>query len=255
MAHARRQRNNTQRPAEARRRWLRLAGWALIVVLLAASLSALVAKLRDPHTLPVRQVRIEGDFVHMDRRELEAVAAPLVSGGFFTIDLRRVEAAVEALPWVYDVALRRHWPDTLELRVTEQVAIARWGEAALLNQYGELFAPAPASFPQGLPVLHGPEGKERELIDRFIAVSDLLGTAGLKPRALIEDERRAWHLILDRDVKITMGRDDTLARLKRFLAVYPQALGQKVDALARIDLRYTNGFAVAWRAPDAPAAP
>jgi len=224
-----------------------------MLVLIAAT-SALLAKLRDPHTLPVRQVRIEGEFVHLDRRELEAVAAPLVSGGFFTIDLRRVEEAVEALPWVYDVSLRRYWPETLELRVVEQVAIARWGDKALLNQYGELFEPSTESFPQGLPRLYGPAGKERDLIDRFIKVSEMLKTVGLKPRELVEDPRRAWQLSLDNGVTITLGRDDTVARLKRFLAVYPQTLADKSDTLARVDLRYTNGFAVAWREQNAPAA-
>ena len=224
----------------------------MLVLMVAAS--ALVDWLRDPHTLPVRNVRIEGDFVHLDRGELEAAAAPLVSGGFFTIDLRRVEEVIEALPWVYDVSLRRQWPDTLEVRVVEQVAIARWGDRALLNQYGELFEPLQASVPQGLPILHGPEGKERELIDRFIKVTEMLKTVDLQPRELVEDQRRAWHLSLDRGVKITLGRDDTVARLQRFLAVYPQTLADRIDALAQIDLRYTNGFAVAWRDKNASAA-
>lgn len=224
------------------------------MLVLAGALSAVIAKLRDPHTLPVRNVHIEGEFVHLDRAELEAVAAPLVSGGFFTIDLRRVEDAVESLPWVYDVSLRRQWPDTLELRVVEQVAIAQWGEQSLLNQYGELFSPPPGSFPRGLPVLHGPDGKERELIERFIAVSDMLKQVGLQPRALVEDQRRAWHLALENGVELTLGRDATLARLKRFLAVYPQTLKQKFDTVTRVDLRYTNGFAVAWREQQAPAA-
>jgi len=178
----------------------------------------------------------------------------LVSGGFFTIDLRRVEAAVEALPWVYDVSLRRQWPDTLELRVTEQVAIARWGDEALLNQYGELFSPPVESFPGGLAVLHGPVGQQRELIARFIKVSELLKGAGLRPRALVEDERRAWRLTLDSGVEMLLGREEMLARLERFVTVYPQTLARKAEALARVDLRYTNGFAVAWRAETQPAA-
>jgi cell division protein FtsQ len=134
------------------------------------------------------------------------------------------------------------------------VAIARWGEDALLNPYGELFSPPPASFPAGLPELHGPAGQQRSLIERFIEVGKLLKTAGLRPRALIEDERRAWRLTLDNGVEMLLGREESLARLARFVAVYPQTLERRVDALQRVDLRYTNGFAVAWRAETQPAA-
>lgn len=225
----------------------------MLLAVIAAAWAGL-EKLRDPRTLPVQQVRIEGEFAHLDRAELERVAAPLVAGGFFTIDLREVETAVEALPWVFDASLRREWPGTLVLAVSEQVAIAHWGEDALLNPYGELFTPPPASFPAGLPELHGPAGQQRALIERFIEVSKLLKTAGLQPRALIEDERRAWRLTLDNGVEILLGREESLARLERFVAVYPQTLERRADALQRVDLRYTNGFAVAWRAETQPAA-
>lgn len=218
-----------------------------MVMLLLGVMAMIIGKLREPSTLPIRQVRIEGDFAHMSRELIEQTAAPLVTGGFFTIDLRRVESELEALPWVYRVALRRQWPDTLEIRVIEQVAIARWGDEALLNQYGELFAPPATEFPGGLPVLHGPEGKERELIERFLSVAELAKQIGQKPRALVEDQRRAWHLLLDNGVEVTLGRGDPVNRVERLVEVYPQGLQAEFARVARIDMRYTNGFAVAWK--------
>lgn len=33
----------------------------------------------------------------------------------------------------------RDWPDGLEVLVEEHVAMARWGNSALVNSYGEVF--------------------------------------------------------------------------------------------------------------------
>jgi hypothetical protein len=49
------------------------------------------------------------------------------------LDLRDLRRELEALPWVYRAELRRRFPDTLEIRVVEQVPIARWGDGAFLN--------------------------------------------------------------------------------------------------------------------------
>ena len=203
------------------------------------------AKLRDPRTLPIRSVKVEGEFHHLSRERLVEAATPHVHGGFFSVDLNAVEQALEALPWVHSASLRRRWPDTLVVRVNEQVPVARWGEYALLNRYGDLFRPPGEELPSDLPVLSGPRGKQRELIERYLAISERLRPIGLVPSALTQDERRAWHLELVGGVRIDLGRAEQERRLSRLIAVYRQTLSREWETVRSVDLRYPNGLAVA----------
>lgn len=248
MPRAKRQRgaSRPQVPASPWR-WRRPLGAAVILLSLIGLLAGVVAKLRDPYTLPIRAVQIEGELRHLNRARLEQVAAPVVSGGFFSVDLRAVQEALAGLPWVYRVGVRRQWPDRLVVAVEEQRPVAQWGESALVNPYGELFHPPREEFPQGLPVLRGPEGKSRELLKEYAALAERLAPLGLRVVMLEENERLAWRLRLDNGIEVALGREQRAERLARFERVYAAALADRAAQIAAVDLRYTNGLAVAWR--------
>lgn len=214
---------------------------------LLAAIVAGVVKLRDPQLLPIRAVKIEGRLQHLDPRHLEQVATPLVSGGFFSVDLRAAERALVALPWVYRVSLRRRWPDTLLIEIEEQQPVAQWGDEALVNPYGETFRPEPGQFPAGLPVLRGPEGKSRELLMELAAATERLAPLGIAVREMREDRRRAWQLVLDNGITLALGRESRVQRLERFAQIYDTVLAPRATEVVSVDLRYTNGLAVAWR--------
>jgi cell division protein FtsQ len=106
--------------------------------------------------LPVfrlREVRVGGELAHVTREQVETVIRREVKGNFFTLDLARARAVFEKLPWVRKAYVRRQWPDRLEVALEEHVPLARWGNAALVNTHGEVFAAAydgaPASREQG----------------------------------------------------------------------------------------------------------
>ncbi len=228
------------------RRWLR-RGLALGVVLMfAAALGSAADWALRPDTLPIRAVQIEGQFHHLERRDLESALGPYVSGGFFSVDLPAVERAAMALPWVYGVSGRSLWPDTLQVQVTEQVPVARWGEDALVNRYGDVFRPAPESLPGGLPSLTGGEGRQRSLMRRYLAVQARLADVGLEVRGLREDARQAWTIELVGGGEVLMGRGAGEVQLERLLRAYPHIAAQRDAPVRRMDLRYTNGIAVAW---------
>ena len=46
-----------------------------------------------------------------------------------------------------------------------------------------------------------------------------------------------------------LGRDQVVEKMRRFTAIYQKALEQESEKIARIDLRYANGLAVAWHEP------
>jgi cell division protein FtsQ len=220
--------------------------WGGVLVLSAVAIGVGMHWALQPETLPVRTVLIEGEFRHLDRAELEEALAPHVTGGFFSVDLGAVERAATALPWVYGVSVRRAWPDTLIVRVAEQVPVARWGDRGFVNRFGDVFEPTTGRLPEGLPALEGAAGRQRPLMRRYLSVQARLADVGLEVTGVREDARQAWHIELADGARILMGRDTGADHLERLLRVYHRVAAQRDVPIRRMDLRYTNGIAVAW---------
>lgn len=217
-------------------------------------------RLAQPDTLPILAVQVKGEFRYLDKAALHAALSEPASGGFFNVDVRAVKQAAESLPWVDRASVRRVWPDSLRVSVQEQEPLARWrqadGTTMLVNVRGELFAP-PAVTAESLarmPLFYAPENVAEVVAVRYQRLASTLAPLGLSVRELGFDQRRAWHLQLSNGLQLLLGRGGDEALLDRFVTAWPLALAAHVEAIERVDLRYTNGFAVRWKAGMAPGA-
>lgn len=214
---------------------------------LAVLLAVAVAYLLDPLTLPIRLVRVNGEFRHLSPAALQARAEDVVRGGFFNVNVDVIRSVLLKEPWVREVTVRRIWPDGLSLQVQEQVAVVRWGEDELLNEQGQLFKPAAGTLPEDLPVLRGPPGTQSEALARFRSLQHALGPHGLEIVELKVSDRRSWSFTLAGGPSVNLGRNDFAARVQRFAAFVPAFLAADLARIDVIDMRYTNGFAVRRR--------
>ncbi len=257
MAKFRRARWRQRRGAESRAKAKArsLSGWDWIEVLAVVTILSLIVlgvhKLREPASLPIQRVVFENASVKASRAALRQAAAAHLAGNFFTVDLQAIERALTRLGWVKSASVRRRWPDALSISIREHVAAARWGNDALLSREGEIFRPQAGRLSENLPILHGPKGRERQLLAQYQQISYMLRPLDLSVRALVEDERRAWHLLLDNGIPVEIGRGNPGARVARLARVYSQVLSPREEHIQSIDLRYTNGLAVAWKRPEA----
>ena len=178
---------------------------------------------------------------------IRAAAAPAVRGGLLDLDLDAVRARVEALPWVAQATVRRLWPDAIAIDVVLERPVARWGAASLIDARGHVFSPPEATRFKALPSLTGPRGTGRELLATLNRARALLAPAGLTAVALSENERGELRVTLASGLEIELGRDRPLPLLARFVRVAVPALGGDLARAAAVDMRYPNGFAVAWR--------
>lgn len=177
---------------------------------------------------------------------LEAVVRSELSGTFFTLDLAGARAALARVPWVRSAGLRREWPHRLTIEIEEHVPLARWNDKALVNDRGEVFA---AAYNGDLPQFHGPDGTAATLAARYREWSQVLAPIDLTVRDLTLNSRGSWSIVAragDANLDIALGRDDADERLARLVTAYPRTLGPLARAgrpVARVDLRYRNGFA------------
>lgn len=226
----------------------------LAVLCVVGLLAAAGWAVRDVQ-LPITVVRIDGSMAHTPTESVERVVTRHTSrGGFFRIDLAALKDDLEALPWLRNASLRRVWPDTLDVVVVEHRAAARWNDDALISTRGVVFRPVQLPDEPGLPVLSGPSGHGPDMLRRLAALDGRLGSLQLAVNGLHQDARRSWRIELDNAVVLRLGRGNIDSRLDRFVAVWPAVLARKADRIEAVDLRYPNGFAVAWHEGDGAAA-
>lgn len=229
----------------------RLFGAALLVLVVGAPSGLGIWVLAQPGTLPIRSVKVEGEFRYLKQQDIYKALGGLASGGFFNVDVRAVKEAAESLPWVDSASVRRTWPDTLRLEITEQVPLAKWGENKIVNVRGELFQPPSKGLPENLPKFVGPPGTGQKVAENFQSLSIKMKKIDLQISELKLTERRSWHLRLVNGLHLLLGKGINDERLERFISAYPKLLGEKNVQVDSVDLRYTNGFAVRWKEPSA----
>jgi cell division protein FtsQ len=194
----------------------------------------------------LREVTVLGAPTHVDREQIQrATQTALTGANFLALDIDAVRSALERLPWVRRVELRRVWPDRLEISLEEHVAFAHWGDAGLINTHGEFFA---ARTDEALPFFAGPQGAEAEVTRRYRGFEQVLAPLSDALQRVTLTSRYAWQLRLASGLQIELGRDypaeSAERRLERFVAAYPQTLGRMQRRHEYVDLRYSNGFAL-----------
>lgn len=209
---------------------------------------------------PLRELAVMTPLRQVTPAQIEYVALDSVAGNFFTVNLDRVRASFEKLPWVRRAEVRRRWPDGLEVVLEEQVAVAQWKQGAsedlhLVNPHGELFT---AASREALPLLAGPPGRAADVLARYREFSKAVGPLEMPLAAVTLSSREAWTLRLGKagseGLTVELGREQSnapvLQRLNRFVGAYRETGARLRAPVAMVDLRYPNGFAVRIKTRD-----
>lgn len=218
--------------------WLANLLFALSVVLMLYALIFVVVHLP---IFPLREVKVNGELAHVNREQIKLIVGKHLKGNFFTLDLVKTRDAFQKLPWARDVSVRRRWPDQLEVSIEEHKALARWGNIALVNTYGELFQ---AAIDADLPVFYGPGDGVMEVTKSYGSYSQILNKVDIKIAQVTLSPRRSWEIETDKGLTIALGRTEMDARLNKFTGAYQSTLSRLGLKVVYADLRYPNGFAV-----------
>lgn len=203
---------------------------------------------------PISKVSVDGELSYISQQAVQQRIAPYIQASFLQINLSGMRQELEQMPWIAHAEVRRVWPDQIMIRLEEQLPVARWGDEALLNNAGHAFAPRESANYQHLPRLAGPQRAQRQVMQQYQVLSQMLRPLGFSIIALEMRERGSWYLRTSQGIDLLLGRDHIVDKMRRFAAIYEKALKAQQPNIARIDLRYPNGLAVAWREPVAPTA-
>lgn len=235
----RKQQSNFQIP------WKQVVKATLFVLLLAISYLS-VNKLKETNEFPIHDVKIYGA-KHLNSRETQQMLLPLVSKGFFAVEVDLIKEQLLQRPWVADVSVRRVWPDQVVIAISERKPLARWNENSLLSATGEVFNPAVESFPADLPHFIAPEGQQMSVLEFYSEINNLLNPLHLKIKRLALSPYLSWDLEFENGMKVRLGYKDVLTRVSHFVKVYSKIVGERAGDVDYVDLRYPNGLAVRWK--------
>jgi cell division protein FtsQ len=231
----------------------RVVAWGIAITLVALPIVGVLQGWFAASRWPVRQLKVEAEYAHISAEQIRLSVLPQLGKGFFAANLDDVRKSVEALPWVESVEARKHWPDTILLRIYERQPFARWNESKLISRQGKVFEARGADQMAGLPQLRGPDARLAEVVSFYAQSQKLFAGTNLVVGGVTLSDRGSWSVTTQTGAEIVIGdRDQADRRLHRFLDVYPQLISGRQGGFATVDLRYTNGFAVSW--PQAPAA-
>ncbi|WOT04973.1 cell division protein FtsQ/DivIB [Shewanella youngdeokensis] len=219
----------------------------LLCVLIGLTTAALKLNevLNDADALPIEAVAIKGERKYTADAEIQVALQDLMQRSFVSADVNQVQKALEALPWVYQASVRREWPAKLKVYLVEQTPVAHWNGDAWLNMYGDVFdAPTKQGIPS-LPLLTGPEEQGQAVLTTYQQLGELLTINGFALQSLSLSARHAWHAKLKSGIELELGREDNMARIQRFIDVYPRLASQD-KKVGVVDLRYDTGLAVDW---------
>lgn len=219
----------------------------LIVLLVMAAGGWQLVRWRDAASKPIRYVRIEGAFQYTDKERLKAVVAPEIRRGFYHADMNTLQRAIGSLPLVAQVDVKRVWPDAVHIKIREEIPVVRWGKNGLLNKQGELLIPDDIGAFSTLPLITGPEGQEKKLLEIMKGLYIALRDKSLQLAEFHVNDRRAWRIKLASGLEMQLGRRAPLENMQRFLKTLALIGDEQVALMASVDTRYPNGFAVTWK--------
>ena len=209
--------------------------------------------LRHP-AFNIGRIVVEGELVHNNAVTLRANVAPVLTGNFFTVDLKAAKAAFEQVPWVREAQVRREYPNGLRVELHEHVAEAFWGPdtgAQMVNSFGEVFEANIGEVErEGIPRLQGPAGSSQQVLQVYRMLAPALAPLALEIDELTLSERGSWRARLENGAQMELGGgtvEQVLQRVQRFTRTLASVTAQyqrKADALESADLRYEDGYAL-----------
>ena len=199
------------------------------------------------HLFPIKRIHLSGSFDYIEQASVESELEELLGQGFFSIDIHQLQKQLRQNSWVDTVSVRRIWPHQLKISVIEKVPVARWDDKHLLSNKAVVFKGKANEF-KDLPLIFAANAESEHILNRYKLYRGLFQQLNESVYSVKEDSRGAIDIRLADGLEIKLGRSEVEKKLSRLMTIYDSEIKPRRDAIERLDLRYSNGFAVAWKA-------
>ncbi|MEE8365351.1 MAG: FtsQ-type POTRA domain-containing protein [Gammaproteobacteria bacterium] len=223
--------------------WRRSYSWVLLLLPLVSSGVYLS---QQGTFFPIRTIQLSGTFQYIDQQEVESTLQAFIGESFFSLDIQQVQQTISDKSWADSVSIRRIWPDRLNIRIVEKIPVARWDSEHLISHKAAVYHANTDAFRQ-LPLVHAVNSSPEKILYRYYQLATRFDALNEKLVSVAMDSRGALDIELASGLKIKVGRDDIDRKVERLVTIYQQQIQPRRDEIELLDLRYSNGFAVAWK--------
>lgn len=191
----------------------------------------------------IDQVKVSG---HRETSEIDILERLGLDGWTSTIgfDAEAARERIAALPWVETAAVRKIYPDTLEISLEERKPFAIWqhgNELSVVERSGRVIAPFAGGRQAALPLIIGVGAPQAApaFMDVIAAHAELAG----RVKGYIRVAERRWDIRLENGVTVKLPEGDESRALERLAALDREAgvLSRDVSA---VDMRFADRLVV-----------
>lgn len=201
-------------------------------------------ELKQVGFMPIEIVSLTDHLEYVDRNKLKDLIAKEAEQGFLGLRIGHLKEEVQSLPWVKNVSVQRVWPRKLAIGIVEQQPLARWQDEYIVVTDGTLIN-SDYNF-EDLPDFYGQDRKQlSKMIDVYMLLLSNLKPIGIAVNRLEIMPDQGWRAMLDNGIDLIIGRNEIEERLARFVVAYQSKFSIENKDVSIVDLRYTNGLAVA----------
>ncbi len=204
---------------------------------------ALIQSITARTGFAVDQIRVLG---HHETSEIDILDRLELDGwtSLIGFDAEKARERIAALPWVQSAAVRKIYPDEIEVRIEERKPFAIWQhgqDLSIVEKSGTVVAPLAGSRHAMLPLVIGlgaPE-KAASFIDKIKGYPEL--ASRVKGYILIGERR--WNLRLENGVTIKLPEDGETEAIEAILAMDKES-GVLSRDIAAVDMRLNDRLVI-----------
>ena len=219
---------------------------ALVIGLLLLILLMGAKALRDAPPAAV-QVSPKGLTATQYQTLQQAMDQQLVSS-FFTTDLQALRDIVLGMAWVDQVSVTRHWQQGIVITALPKQAVANFGTERLVDAKGVVFVPVDSKdlIQQSFANLQGEVSQAPVIMQQMQQINDWYAPLNLRVEDIILTPRMTWLIRFDNGLRVIVDNENTAQKLLNLSQLLANQLSSRRDDIQSVDLRYKNGFTIAW---------
>jgi len=221
--------------------WMNYLKPVSIVITLTCVVLSVTLLLAQLINKDVNQLQIEATFAHVSEEDIRTQLQGVFPDGFVYLDVSKVNERLIELPMISSVQVEKIWPDTLKVSVQEEKPVATWNGSSMVSQQGEILPLALAQLQ--LPQLQGSEGESRMVMQHF-QLFNRWGKRHQLNLISLNSTASGWQLTYKNSLQIWLDNAQAMHGLQQLESVLQQF---QLERIQRIDMRYEQGFAVAWK--------
>lgn len=215
----------------------------LLLLILAMGAKAL-------HDAP--PVAIKVDTQNLSSAQFQALQQTMSQqpeSGFFTTDLQSLRDIALGLAWVDEVSVTRDWQQGIVVTALPRQPVANFGTERLVDAKGIVFVPADSQelLRSQFVTLQGEIAQAPVIMQQMQQINNWYAPLGMRVEDIILTPRMTWLVRFDDGLRIIVDNENTAQKLLNLSQLLNSQLSGRRDEIQSVDLRYKNGFAIAWK--------